>query len=208
MTAAPLNWYSRSVAGLAPFLAANEDWLPDGFAATSGRIVERLTALQAGVDGSPSTLVHGDFRLENMMFGEPGGEDALAIIDWQLIGYGPGGYDLAYFMGQSLGVELRRSSEQRLLEAYREALAAAGVRDYPAGRLDDDYRRGLLASMRIPIAGCGEFDKLRDVVAQQRGAVRKGYEAVLHAGEALMRMMAERNVAAIVDTGAAELLRA
>jgi aminoglycoside phosphotransferase (APT) family kinase protein len=201
-------WQQRSVAGLQPFIDTNSDWLPAGFAATAERIIERLGELQAATVGSPRTLVHGDYRLENMMFADPAGEDSLVIIDWQLIGYGPGAYDLAYFIGQSLTVELRRSSEARLLELYRETLAAAGVHDYSAEQLAEDYRRGLLAAMRIPLTGSGEFARVREEANRLSGAIREGYDAALQAGDALMQMIAERNVAAIVDTSAAELLRA
>lgn len=200
-------WQQGSVVGLQPFVASHAGWLPDGFAATAERIVEQLVELQAPTAGSPRTLVHGDYRLENMMFGEPGSADELVVIDWQLIGYGPGAYDLAYFMGQSLTVEARREHETRLLDVYRTALDAAGVCDYPADRLWEDYRRGLLATMRIPLNGAGEAERLRHVAAEQRGAIREGYETVLRTIGELMRMMVERNVAAIVDTNAQELLR-
>ncbi len=200
-------WQQRSVAGLQPFIETNSEWLPPGFAGTAEGIIERLGELQAVTVGSPRTLVHGDYRLENMMFGEPGGEHSLVIIDWQLIGYGPGAYDLAYFIGQSLTVELRRSSEARLLELYREMLGAAGVHDYSAEQLAEDYRRGLLAAMRIPLTGSGEFTRVREEASRLTGAIREGYDAALQAGDALMRMIAERNVAAIGDTNAQELLR-
>ena len=68
-------WQERSRVGLQPFLDQHGGWLPDGFDSTNERIVERLIELQGGVDGSPQTLVHGDFRLENMMFGEPRSDD-------------------------------------------------------------------------------------------------------------------------------------
>jgi len=201
-------WTERGVVGLSRFVDGNAGWLPDGFAATTERIVGQLNELQAPSGGSPRTLVHGDYRLENMMFGEPGSADELVIIDWQLIGFGPGAYDLAYFMAQSLTTDSRRVHEARLLDVYRTTLMAAGVGEYSADQLYDDYRRGLLAAMRIPTAGAGEFERLRGMLDQQRGAVREGFEVVIQAGEKLMRMIAERNVAAIVDTNAQELLRA
>jgi hypothetical protein len=111
-------------------------------------------------------------------------------------------------MAQSLTTDSRRVHEARLLDVYRTTLMAAGVGEYSADQLYDDYRRGLLAAMRIPTAGAGEFERLRGMLDQQRGAVREGFEVVIQAGEKLMRMIAERNVAAIVDTNAQELLRA
>ena len=200
-------WQERSRVGLQPFLDQHGGWLPDGFDSTNERIVERLIELQGGVDGSPQTLVHGDFRLENMMFGEPRSDDELVIIDWQLLGFGPGTYDLAYFMGQSLTVEMRRAREEDLLRLYLDTLMGEGVDGYLAERLQADYRRGL-AAMRIPIYGARILETLASVVREQRGARREGYEAAFSAGVALMRLVAERNVTAILDTNAAELLPA
>ena len=67
---------------------------------------------------SPWTLAHQDFRVENMLFGK----DRFVVLDWQGIGRGPGSYDLAYFLGGSMG-EVVRDGTAFLSEEDREAIA-------------------------------------------------------------------------------------
>ena len=53
-------------------------------------------------------LVHGDYRLDNMLFGQPGADRALTVVDWQTVTWGPAMTDVAYFLGCALPSELRR----------------------------------------------------------------------------------------------------
>lgn len=75
--------------------------------------------------GRPTGLVHGDFRLDNLLFGEPGAARPLTIVDWQTVTWGPAMTDLAYFLGCALPTELRREHWDDLVAAYHEALGAS-----------------------------------------------------------------------------------
>ena len=55
------------------------EWLPNNMPADDGKV----------------SLVHGDFRLDNIMF-EPAGTNALALVDWELYTLGHPYADLAY----------------------------------------------------------------------------------------------------------------
>ncbi len=50
-------------------------------------------------------LMHGDYRLDNMLF-DPD-RTRITVVDWQTVGIGLPGRDLAYFTGTSLEPELR-----------------------------------------------------------------------------------------------------
>lgn len=76
-----------------------------------------------------ATLVHGDSRLDNMLFvTKPSGAAAadgeghtgldVVLVDWAHIGYQTGLWDVAHFMGTSLTVTRRRALGPRLLAAY------------------------------------------------------------------------------------------
>ena len=96
------------------------------------------------------TAAHGDYRLDNMFFGQAGAPYELAVIDWQSINRGWGAYDLAYFMSGSFPNDQRRQYEQKLLRRYHEALTASGrVPGYSLEQLFDDYRRSLLVYLAI-----------------------------------------------------------
>ena len=73
-------------------------------------IPDLLTALSQ----PPRTLVHGDFRLDNLFFGPGPGRD-LRVVDLQLVMAARGPYDIGYFCSQSLPVEERREYERDLI---------------------------------------------------------------------------------------------
>jgi hypothetical protein len=67
-------------------------------------------------------LVHGDYRLDNMLFGQPGADRPLTVVDWQTVTWGPAMTDVAYFLGCALPNESRREHYDELLRAYHDAL--------------------------------------------------------------------------------------
>ncbi|MDX1702822.1 MAG: phosphotransferase [Altererythrobacter ishigakiensis] len=89
------------------------------------------------------SLVHGDFRLDNMLFGIGRGSEPIAILDWQTLSIGHPMTDIGYFMGCGIGDDLRRQHEDELLDLYCAEMTARGVpltrddiwRDYVIGAL-------------------------------------------------------------------------
>lgn len=82
------------------------------------RLVAGFDAYLAAEAQQPQGLVHGDYRLDNMLFGEPGSARALTVVDWQTVTWAPAFVDLAYFLGSALPVEVRRAHFDALIEAY------------------------------------------------------------------------------------------
>ena len=72
----------------------------------------------ADSDGA-KTLIHIDYRLDNMMFGGP---YPLAVVDWQSCAFGCPLNDVSYFMGTSLNPKIRLEEETRLLKHYFDTL--------------------------------------------------------------------------------------
>ena len=87
---------------------------------------------QEGEPGRPQGLIHGDYRLDNMLFGADGAERPLTVVDWQTVTWGPALTDVAYFLGCALPVQRRREQYDELLQAYHAALGPA-----PSLSLDD-----------------------------------------------------------------------
>ena len=75
-----------------------------------------------GRNGTLQGLVHGDYRLDNLLFGAADAERPLTVVDWQTVTWGPAMTDLAYFLGGALPVEERRTHYDGLLQAYHAAL--------------------------------------------------------------------------------------
>lgn len=108
----------------------------------------------------PSTLVHGDYRLDNLMFAPNGtlSSRPLVVVDWQTVTHSHAAHDVAYFLGSSFEPEDRRSHEEQLVGHYYDELTNRD--DAPSVTLDEfwfNYRRfswsgflmAMLASMVV-----------------------------------------------------------
>jgi len=145
--------------------------LPARFRPIADRAVERYPALLEEAATPPLTVVHGDYRLDNLFFDEPdaaAGGDAAATrvtaIDWQFTCRCRGVYDVAYFLGLDLPPDDRRTLERPLLDAYLEALAADGVAGYERGAAQRMYAVALLlafATFAIGAAGAHADERMR-----------------------------------------------
>ena len=110
------------------------------------------------LDAGPRTLTHGDFRLENMFFGD-GQSDAFTVIDWQAAGIvGNGLYDVAYFMVTSVASEVRRDIERDALKEYHEIVCGMGARDFSWEDCWSRYRQSVLNMLLPCVCACGGLD--------------------------------------------------
>ncbi len=86
------------------------------------RLVAGFDEYLVGEADGPQGLVHGDYRLDNMLFGTEGAKRALTAVDWQTVTWGPAFTDLAYFLGCALPTELRREHFEEFISAYLDGL--------------------------------------------------------------------------------------
>jgi hypothetical protein len=132
----PLN-QAMMTAALPQLLERYGDRIDDAHAEVCRRYVAVADAHAADVR-APSGLIHGDFRLDNLLFGP---EARCVVVDWQTVQWGPAMVDAAYFLGGSLKIEDRRIHEQDLVRTYYDALIAAGVTNFTWAQCWEEYRR-------------------------------------------------------------------
>lgn len=101
----------------------------------------------------PFTIVHHDYRLDNILFDARGGATPVAALDWQTLMAGPGVLDASYFNGAGLLAADRRAHEERLARRYHAALLARGVRDYAWERCWHDYRLTAAHGLIMAVVG-------------------------------------------------------
>jgi hypothetical protein len=111
--------------------------LCDRFASVSSRVLDDLMG--------PDTLVHGDFRSDNLLFDG----NQLVVLDFQLAAICNGVTDVAYFVGQSVRDDVAAAHAAELLEAYLDRLAAHGV-DYGREAAMRSYDASLVFFLTIP----------------------------------------------------------
>ena len=89
------------------------------------------------------TIVHGDLRIDNILFA-PDGESCW-LVDWQTLGRGSGATDLAYLVGTSIADPFERAAADRpAFDHWIAALERRGIAPDTAG-LWTDYRVGALS---------------------------------------------------------------
>jgi hypothetical protein len=96
-------------------------------------------------------LLHGDYRLDNMLFYP--NATGVTVVDWQTLGVGLPARDLAYFTATSLKPELRSAIEKDLVEDYRQELLSYGVAGYDRETCWRDYRLGVPQALLISALG-------------------------------------------------------
>jgi Ecdysteroid kinase-like family len=131
---AELPWLNRSSPAAAELMASVVTTLYPGFKDRYGDRVEpgTLGLIEAFLPhlgrylagrGEERTVVHGDFRADNLLFGPA----RPVVLDWQTASFGAGTGDLAYFLGSSLPVPVRQENEADLVRLYHSILANCGV---------------------------------------------------------------------------------
>lgn len=103
------------------------------------RVTPRAVDYLQGWRG-PFAIQHGDYRLDNMLFGVSPEHSPLVVVDWQTVRLGPPLLDAAFYLGGSLSPQQRRDNEQELIREYHDALLAAGVRDFSWQACWEGYR--------------------------------------------------------------------
>lgn len=163
------------------------DELPGEFVAYADRFPDLVPWFLEEASEPPLTLCHGDFRLDNLFFAANDSQAPVTVLDWQICFRGNPGYDLGYFISQSLATETRRKVESELIDRYANDITAAGV-ELDRTKLDDAYARTVAYCFIYPIAAAGQIE----VTAPRMVELVKG--------------MTARSVAAIQDIDALSLL--
>ncbi|MGI9613776.1 MAG: phosphotransferase [Acidimicrobiales bacterium] len=136
--------------------------------------VATLPKLLAALTESPTTICHGDYRADNILFDDNGD---VVLLDFQLTSLGSAAYDVAYFVTQSLKPELAAEHERPLFNRYIAALVNAGIPESDTAQLWDHYRTAALFCLVYPIVGARGMDMSDDaqrelVLASSQGCAR------------------------------------
>ncbi len=169
------------------------DELPEGAVALGECVGPSWEATQTAIyERTPTTLCHGDFRSDNLMFDDAAADvDRVGILDWQ-IAYRSGGIgDVCYLATQSMTVDQRRAHERECLDGWYEAVCSAlGQRPdgYTVDQAWDDYRAATGNMTVYAVVSGGSLD-----LANERG-------------KQLVKEMAMRSFTAALDLEAADLI--
>jgi len=126
------------------------------------------------LSNAPQTIVHHDCHPGNLFWiqSQPG------FLDWQLVRFGEGIGDVAYFLATALNPEVRRTHEVELVTAY-----AQGLRDYGVTGIDTKgfmhrYRAHLIYPFEamlvtLAVGGMMKLESNRELIRRATAAVEE-----------------------------------
>jgi hypothetical protein len=129
--------------------------IPESIDAVGPRWTDAMPRLLDELAAEPTTMIHGDWRADNLLFEDDG---AVAALDFQLIGTGRGPYDLAYFTTQSLDRSDASAHERALFDRWVDGVQAAGVPAADVASAWDDYRKAALFCLVYPVVAWRGMD--------------------------------------------------
>lgn len=134
-----------------------------------------IDSLEAKVASRPRSIVHGDLRADNILFGMDEHVGQVMILDWQLVMRNLAALDIARLYGGSEPILERSSRHRDVVALWHDALARSGVENYSEDDAWNDFRLAALHCISIPVKVHALFSKtpfkrgaqLRDAMAQR-----------------------------------------
>jgi hypothetical protein len=122
------------------FLEDFGDSLPPGGRALGERIIGNLEGIVAAFAKGTRTLVHFDYRADNLFIDDLTRPNPIAVVDWQLVMWGLGAYDIARLTGGSIPRAERGGHHEEIVECWHQGLMAGGVTGYTREEAWHDFR--------------------------------------------------------------------
>ena len=114
------------------------------------RAVDTYPDLLQSLSTRPVSIIHGDFRLDNLFFSTTG---EITAIDWQFTAKARGIYDVAYFLTLSMAEKLDQAELASLLSFYNAELQQLGAPGYSYQDIVEDYASSVFLTFAVFVIG-------------------------------------------------------
>ena len=114
-------------------------------------VLAQETEIDAALAQRPWSLVHGDLRADNLLFGGVLNNPSATIVDWAAATRSLAAIDLAFLLGGSEPIAERSGHLNELFYLWHGELLAHGVRDYPLHEAHRDLQLAALRCMTTAI---------------------------------------------------------
>src|SRR5262249_34322680 len=133
------------------FLDSFGDALPPGGRALGERIIRHLEGILAAFRKGTRTLVHFDYRADNLFIDDLTREAPIVVVDWQLTMWSLGAYDVERLVGGSIPAAERGGHHEEIVAAWHHGLLAGGVTGYSRDQAWHDYRLSAIVATLNPV---------------------------------------------------------
>jgi len=133
--------------------------LPEGGEKVGRKIHEHFPWLVMDIPDENLTISHFDFRVDNLFFDWENKENPIIVIDWGSAVVNGGILDIAYLLGESVEIDLRRKIERDMVKYYVKQLERKGITSFDFDFAWRFYLRSLMCYAYIPALGYSQLDR-------------------------------------------------
>jgi hypothetical protein len=135
------------------------EFLPEGSQKVGEKVYKHLPWLVNDVPDENLTIVHFDYRADNMFFDSENSENPLIIFDWGGALISGGILDIAYLLAGSIKIDLRRKIEKEMIELYVKRIEENMITiDMDFDEIWESYLRALFFYSWLPPVGFAQLD--------------------------------------------------
>ena len=137
------------------------EWLADRIPAEAIGVMRDFGAVaERWINLAPTrrTLIHGDPRVDNILFEQTPDGLRACLIDWQSLRLGDPQYDVAYFLSGSISPADRRSGERALLAEYVRIIAEVDP-TYTLELALDSYRANIVSGLWLTVIAAAYLER-------------------------------------------------
>lgn len=114
-------------------------------------LANHIDQLEERIASRSRTIVHGDLRADNILFGADQHQGEVVILDWQLVMRSLAAFDIARLYGGSEPIAERTSRAKEIAGRWHDALCRSGVTGYSEADAWLDFRIAALHCIAIPV---------------------------------------------------------
>jgi hypothetical protein len=142
-----------------PFCEAFGDKISPRMMAIGEEMRDHVIDLLNYMEPSPRTIIHGDFRGDNVFYGDGVTSKPFYAIDWQISSKGRGVFDIAYFLCTSVDPAMRKAHEMRLIRRWHDIISETNdTSGYSYEQAVEDYRVSALYMHVYTVIALGTLD--------------------------------------------------
>ncbi|MFX0165466.1 MAG: phosphotransferase [Promethearchaeota archaeon] len=134
------------------------DLLPEGGREAGEKVYKHFPWLLNNVPDENLTIVHFDYRADNMFFDPESSKKPIITYDWGGSLVSMGILDIAYFLSGSIKIDLRRQIEKEMINLYLNRLEENGITGIDFDYIWELYLRALISYTWLPPLSFTQLD--------------------------------------------------
>ncbi len=133
--------------------------LPEGGREVGEKIYKQYPWLMDSIPEENLTIIHMDYRADNMFFDSENSKNPIITFDWGGATVTGGIVDVAYLLGFSIKIDLRRLNEKKIIKLYLKRLEENGITGIDFDYAWENYLKALMFCAWVLPVGFTQLDR-------------------------------------------------